>query len=31
VSGRAVRLLGEDAPVVLEDELEEVELDVLAP
>lgn len=27
----AVRLLGEDGPVVLEDELEEVELDVLAP
>ena len=31
VSAGAVRLLGEDALVVLEDELEEVELDVLAP
>ena len=31
VAARAIRLLGEDAAVILEDELEEVELDVLAP
>ena len=31
VAAGAVRLLGEDAAVILEDELEEVELDVLAP